>query len=173
MHTPTSQRTAGGSTTDAGHRPTAVPRLLPPHWFLLALIAMALLALVPAPPLLTGATRLVTALLGVALLTAGITAATAAARRFARAGTSIVPFTDASVLVSHGPFAISRNPMYTGMVVGLAGIALALNSPWPWLVVPALFALLRQRFVVPEERLMEATFGAAWLDYRSRVRRWL
>ncbi len=60
-----------------------------------------------------------------------------ASRQFAVVGTNIVPLTHSSSLVTNGAFALTRNPMYFGMVLALIGTALLLNRPWPWLVPSA------------------------------------
>jgi len=135
--------------TDAGQpdaRGVATPRNInPPHYFGLALLTMGLLRwFVAAPP-----------------------------GQFAKAGTNIVPLTHSTALVTDGMFARSRNPMYTSMVAIVTGVALVLDRWAPWIVVPVFVAILRLRFIRHEERLMEATFGQSYLDYKARVRRWL
>jgi protein-S-isoprenylcysteine O-methyltransferase Ste14 len=144
-------------------------KINPPHYFLLALVLMigSRFAIVEAP--LLG----VWAWIGVAPVVAGLAIAVFAARQFARAGTNIVPLTASTALVVDGMFAWSRNPMYLGMTAVLVGTALLLDRALPWLVVVAFVATLRLRFIRHEERLMEATFGAAYLAYKQRVRRWL
>jgi len=47
------------------------------------------------------------------------------------------------------------------------------NSLWPLLLLPALFAAFHFGMVLREEQYLERKFGAEYLDYRSRVRRWL
>jgi protein-S-isoprenylcysteine O-methyltransferase Ste14 len=145
-------------------------RVNPPHYFFMALVAIAALAWVPVgDPVMPPPWRW----LGVLPLALGALSAIAAAGRFARAGTNIVPLTRSTALVTDGPFARSRNPMYLGMTLVLAGIAWLSNAWLPWLVVPAFVLVLTLRFIRHEERLMEATFGDAYRDYRARVRRWI
>ncbi len=144
------------------------PRLLPPHYFLAALALMAALRGLGGAPVLAAPWPLL-GLLPVAL---GLLVAVQGSRLFARAGTNIVPFTESATLVTNGVFAWSRNPMYLGMLLVLGGAAVLLNTWLPYLVLPAFYTLLRVGFVRVEERLMEATFGEEYLDYRSRVRRW-
>jgi protein-S-isoprenylcysteine O-methyltransferase Ste14 len=98
-----------------------------------------------------------------------------AIRAFMRAGTTINPVAidTASILVTTGPFARSRNPMYVAMALLLTAWALALNS-LAALAGPLLFVLFITRFqILPEEGAMSAKFGATYTDYRARVRRWL
>jgi protein-S-isoprenylcysteine O-methyltransferase Ste14 len=84
-----------------------------------------------------------------------------------------VPLTTSTALVVDGMFRWSRNPMYLGLTAMLIGTALLLDRALPWLVVVAFVATLRFHFIRHEERLMEATFGADYVAYKQRVRRWL
>ncbi len=70
-------------------------------------------------------------------------------------------------------FARSRNPMYLGMVLTLAGVAWVLNAALPWFVVVAFVAIIRLHFIRHEEVLMAETFGDQYLQYKRQVRRWM
>jgi protein-S-isoprenylcysteine O-methyltransferase Ste14 len=149
---------------------TATPRKVnPPQYFALALVSMGVLRwLVDSPPLLGS-----WGWLGLVPIVAGVIVAVRARGQFSKAGTNIVPLMRSTALVTDGMFARSRNPMYTGLVATVVGVALVLDRAAPWIVVPIFFAILRLHFIRHEERLMEATFGQAYLDYKARVRRWL
>lgn len=154
---------------DAAARPRR--RLLPPRGLLLALSALASLHLLAPlaaldPPLLLRG-------FGALLVVACVVLAFAAAGRFSRVGTGIVPFSEATTLVVEGPFRFSRNPMYLAMVGVLIGLALASGSLSVWVVPLAFWGWLETSFVRPEEAFMAARFGDAYEDYRRRVRRWL
>jgi protein-S-isoprenylcysteine O-methyltransferase Ste14 len=142
-------------------------RINPPHYFVFAILLMTGLRFLPGLPVLADPWPW----LGALLIALGVAVASVAARQFARAGTNIVPLTPSTALVTTGAFAHTRNPMYVGMLLALAGLAVLLNSPWPWLVLPAFLALLYLRFIRHEEALMEATFGDDYRAYRTRVRR--
>jgi protein-S-isoprenylcysteine O-methyltransferase Ste14 len=151
------------------NNPVTPRRINPPHYFLIAIAAMLLLAQLPGAAIVPPPWHYA----GVIVVLAGVLIALAASQQFARAGTNIVPLTPSSALVTTGAFARTRNPMYLGMVLALGGIALLLNEPWPWLVPVAFVALLYFRFIRHEEALMTQTFGDAYLQYKARVRRWL
>ena len=144
-------------------------KLNPPHYLLLAIIAMLALDLIPAEPLLSRPWFWV----GTFVLIFGVMCTVQAALWFRKAGTNLRPFTESTALVTNGLFAHTRNPMYLGMIIALAGLALILNERWPWLVLPAFAAVIQYRFIHFEEQLMEQTFGDDYRTYKSRVRRWL
>jgi protein-S-isoprenylcysteine O-methyltransferase Ste14 len=48
-----------------------------------------------------------------------------------------------------------------------------MGSLTPFAVIPAFMALIAERFILPEEAKLEAAFGRDYLDYKTRVRRWL
>jgi protein-S-isoprenylcysteine O-methyltransferase Ste14 len=145
------------------------PRVLPPHYFLVSLLLMVALGLADTSSLLPQPWPW----LGLLPVGIGIGLAIQGSRSFARAGTNIVPFTESTALVTDGVFRISRNPMYLGMALMLAGVALLLNGWLPWLVILPFVGVIRVFFIRNEERLMEQTFGAAYADYRQSVRRWI
>ncbi len=91
----------------------------------------------------------------------------------ARHETALLPGGETTTVIDRGPFARSRNPLYVGLLVGSAGVALVLGSVWALLALPLEWALLRWGAVVPEERYLTEKFGATYTDYTDRVRRWL
>lgn len=87
--------------------------------------------------------------------------------------TALLPGEPTTVVIDRGPFALSRNPLYVGLLVLSAGIGLLLASLWALVALPLEWALLRWGAVLPEERYLAEKFGTAYADYRHRVRRWL
>jgi len=145
-------------------------RLLPPHLFLLCLIAMFLLhSWMP----IAGAPRCSTLPLGIVLGISGMVCAVWGSRRFRRAQTNIHTFNTPQVLVRDGLFEFSRNPMYVGFALALVGTWIALGTLSPGIPV-ATFILVTDLWYIPfEERVMATTFGAEYEDYRKTTRRWL
>ncbi|HPE60468.1 MAG TPA: isoprenylcysteine carboxylmethyltransferase family protein [Thiolinea sp.] len=76
-------------------------------------------------------------------------------------------------LVTTGLYRYSRNPMYLGMLVMLGGWWLYLGSLTPGLVLPLFVCIINQVQILPEEAVLAERFGAAYRNYRQRVRRWL
>jgi protein-S-isoprenylcysteine O-methyltransferase Ste14 len=145
-------------------------RILPPVYLLAALLAMyALDRFYPLRVWISAPWSYC----GVPLIVAGVVLAGLSARAFRTAGTPVIPFTPSTALVTSGFYCYTRNPMYLGMLVLLVGVALLFGSVgalWP---VPLFALVIRQRFIVPEERFLEEIFGDSYRIYKERVRRWL
>jgi protein-S-isoprenylcysteine O-methyltransferase Ste14 len=75
-------------------------------------------------------------------------------------------------LVTSGPYALTRNPMYVGNLLFELGLLLALRSPIALLMFAAHVVRLARRVSVDEERL-EGLFGDEYRAYVSRVKRWI
>lgn len=149
-------------------RPNRFP--LPPLIFLASLaLGYGLNALAPvALPLPTLAKAL-----GALALGAGLALILWASSTLARAGTAVLPHHAARRLVTTGPFAWSRNPIYLGealIIAGFGGVEGALG----YLVAAAVFVMAMSHFaVVREEAHLAAGFGPDWEAYAGRVRRWV
>jgi protein-S-isoprenylcysteine O-methyltransferase Ste14 len=150
------------------HRLLKVP---PPIWLLLLLFtAWAADRIFAARPI--AELRSVPAALALALL--GLVLAISGRMSFARAGTEIIPTSAANkTLVTGGPFRISRNPMYLGLVLLALGIAFYVATIHFFAVPVLLFLLCNFAFVPYEEAKMQRQFGTQFSDYRQRVRRWI
>ena len=157
-------------------------RILPPILFLGALAAVLLLAsLCPAPySRITGTGDMTTSLLfpglrmtGIALLLGGLALPLAGSRLFARLKTNIKTFNTPDKLVTSGLFRYSRNPMYLGFNIALAGAALASLCILSAIVCLAFFLACNNWYIPFEERMMHRTFGEEYGDYCQRTRRWI
>lgn len=92
---------------------------------------------------------------------------------FARHRTTVNPFSGASALCTSGPFQFSRNPIYLGDWLILAGVSLLLTTLWPLVFAPLIWIMLRFGVIRHEEAHLEAKFGDAYRRYKARVRRWI
>ncbi len=111
--------------------------------------------------------------MGWLVIGAGLGLMVAAAWLFRRKRTNIHPFGRPDVLITEGVFRLSRNPIYLGLTLVLAGIALLLNALAALPLVIVFFVVADRWYIPVEERLAESVFGAAFDAYRRRVRRWL
>ena len=99
----------------------------------------------------------------------------AAVLSFRKASTTVNPITPeaCSSLVISGVYKVTRNPMYLGLWLFLLAWGLFLSNLYS-LVLSAGFVLYMNRLQIqPEERALEACFGAEFLAYKNRVRRWV
>jgi protein-S-isoprenylcysteine O-methyltransferase Ste14 len=96
-------------------------------------------------------------------------------QRFRGAGTTVDPLRPgrATGLVTSGPNAVTRNPMYVGMAGVLAAHALLRGGWRPLVPVAAFVAVIDRVQIRPEEQALRELFGEAYEDYCRRVRRWL
>ena len=110
---------------------------------------------------------------GIIPLFAGIAMAALAAGMFVKAKTGLLPFEEATTLVTGGFYRFTRNPMYLGMILMLLGVAFLLGSVGALIPILLFIIIIRYSFVAGEERFMELAFGQQYLDYKARVRRWI
>ena len=92
---------------------------------------------------------------------------------FTRFGTNVEPFKPTTVIISSGPFAYSRNPLYLSLFVLYAGIGILADNVWLFVLGVPLFFIIRYGVIAREERYLERKFGESYLAYKRRVRRWL
>jgi protein-S-isoprenylcysteine O-methyltransferase Ste14 len=78
-----------------------------------------------------------------------------------------------SRLVTHGPFAWLRNPLYFGNFFIWTGFSVIAGIQWFLPVAVMVFALEYTPIVRYEEAVLETTFGAEYVRYRDRTPRWL
>ncbi len=87
--------------------------------------------------------------------------------------TSIKPFETPGAFITSGPFKLSRNPIYLGMTIALFGVETVLGSLSPY-IFPVIFVIIINRLIIPvEEKDLENKFGEKYLDYKTKVRRWI
>ena len=110
---------------------------------------------------------------GTALVVVGLVLMLVAVIQMLRHRTTPVPHQEASHLVTDGIFALSRNPIYLGDLLVLAGLALRWESPLGLLLVPGLLVVLQGRFILAEEARLRRAFGEAFTAYAEQTRRWL
>lgn len=146
------------------------PRFYPPVLLLMAVVLMvALHYVLPVARWLAWPWRALGALPIAMALLVGFWGAV----QFRRHDTTIIPFEQSTALIAEGPYRYSRNPLYISMTLILVGLWILLGSLSPVVVVPLFVWWISSRFIANEERHLEAQFGRTYLEYKTKVRRWL
>ncbi len=78
-------------------------------------------------------------------------------------------------LITNGPFAYVRNPLYVGNMLVYAGIGVMSMALFPWLLIGACIWFFIQYYLIvtKEEEYLAERFGEAYEHYRRHVRRFL
>jgi protein-S-isoprenylcysteine O-methyltransferase Ste14 len=86
---------------------------------------------------------------------------------------TLAPWDPPRHLVTTGPYGVSRNPMYVGVVTILVGWCLLWDSRTLMVYAVLLAIGFHLRVVLFEEPWAASRFGAEWDAYRAKVSRWL
>ena len=111
--------------------------------------------------------------IGAALFAAGSALGIWFLGTFRGAGTPVDVSKPTERIVTWGPFRLTRNPGYVSLTVMYAGLAIAAESIWAIILLPAVVHLVRHTVIEREERYLERKFGDEYLSYKMRTRRWV
>ena len=75
-------------------------------------------------------------------------------------------------LVSSGPYAYTRNPMYLGHIIFLIGLTLTLQS-WFAALITIVVAIWFHIRVLGDEKKLAPRLGKPYIDYMNTVKRWI
>ena len=92
---------------------------------------------------------------------------------FRRAGTPVDVSKPTERIVTLGPYRFSRNPGYLSLTIMYAGLAIAAESIWALILLPAVVLLVWHTVIEREERYLERKFGKEYMSYKLRTRRWI
>ena len=150
------------------HTMPSKPGVLPPKALLLSILAQLPLVvwMWPLRP------SVVEVVLGSIALIAGIALNLRAERLFRRRDVGVRPFSPASQLVQSGPYRFTRNPMYLGMVLICAAVALLSGVILNIGAALVLAVWLEFRFIRREEKFLDSLFGAPFQQYMRQTPRW-
>lgn len=111
----------------------------------------------------------------VCFIVPGIVIALSGVREFVKSKTTLNPTTPkkSSHIVNTGIYSFSRNPMYLGMALILAGLVFAWGNYLSWLGVVGFVAYITHFQIVPEEKILKEIYGEEYKEYIRKVRRWL
>jgi protein-S-isoprenylcysteine O-methyltransferase Ste14 len=111
---------------------------------------------------------------GLAIVVAGSALLAWCAHEFFRAGRgTLAPWWPPARLVTTGPFAYSRNPIYVAMLLIIAGWAIVYASSAVAIYGVVMLVLFHIRTLAGEEPTLAHAFGREWTEYQQRVPRWL
>jgi protein-S-isoprenylcysteine O-methyltransferase Ste14 len=142
----------------------------PVAWGLAVIAGLALKWLVPLPFL---PPNLPAGWIGAILFVLAIAQGVWAVITMTKAGSNVPTNRPTTIIVEHGPYRFTRNPIYLGMFVGQIGLAVAFNSLWLLITLVPFVLVIRYGVVAREEAYLTRKFGNAYRSYCSRVRRWL
>ena len=110
---------------------------------------------------------------GIFVVLLGIILVYISLKKLSRMETTFIPDGEPIKLVVDGPFRISRNPTYLGMLLILLGTALSLQSLSSLMVAAVFFLIINFTRIRHEENKLSEIFKEDWQDYSSKTRRWL
>ena len=147
-----------------------VPPFLPPYFYgFMLVLGIVLDFLLPFPIF---SVRWAGAVLGLALVLSGIFIVRLAIKEF-EANKVSHRFKAVGKLLTKGPYAYSRNPMYVSYTLIYSGAAFAINSNWPLILLILVLLVIDLGIVRDEEEHLEKKFGEDYSFYKKKVRRWI
>lgn len=115
----------------------------------------------------------VTDLLSAFCLGAGVILILLAATEMRRQRTTIIPHMQPDRLVQTGIFKRSRNPIYLGDALILAGFVLRWDAVAALPLIPIFMWIIEKRFILAEEDRLRRTFRQDFHRYSEKTRRWM
>lgn len=112
-------------------------------------------------------------LIGLPVMGLGLALSIVGARTFRQKETNIDTFKRPDKLIVEGLYKYSRNPMYLGFLVSLAGVYILLGASSPILLLLAFLVITNRYYIKFEEKAMTDTFGDDYLKYKASTRRWI
>ncbi len=109
---------------------------------------------------------------GGGLALAGLVVGLSANMLFNRSDIDVKPWHATAKLTFDGAFRFTRNPMYLGMTLLYAGLAILFLSVCTLALLPVLLVVIQTQVIAREEHYLESKFGQDYLAYKRRVRRW-
>lgn len=111
--------------------------------------------------------------LGFVMVSISLLIALMSFREFNRAQNPVPPNQPIQSLMTSGPFRFSRNPLYLALGFLHGGIAFLSGNAWILMSLPLSLLFVRYYVISREEAYLVRRFDQAYLEYKSRVRRWL
>ena len=145
-------------------------KLIPPYLFLISLLLMLLLRIIfPAYIFIKNPWNY----LGILIFVTGFSITYFISKSFTEKKANIQTFGKPGALITNGLYKYTRNPIYFGFLISLAGFGVLLSCLSAF-IMPLIFFLAADNWYIKfEERNMEKEFGEDYLNYKNKVRRWI
>lgn len=82
-------------------------------------------------------------------------------------------FSKSTSMVRDGIYRFSRNPMYLGKVIFLAGLSITTGNLIALITPVLFFSIMEFMFIPYEEEELEQIFGSEYRNYKKSVKRWI
>jgi protein-S-isoprenylcysteine O-methyltransferase Ste14 len=112
-------------------------------------------------------------ILGMILIMAGLIFSAPAIIQFIKSKNTVVTAKAATSLQTSGIYSVSRNPLYTGLMLEYLGLACFIGNWWNIILLPVLILLVINLIILPEEKYLLRAFGNSYTEYKKNVRRWI
>lgn len=156
----------GGPIPDVANRGIVRPPLV----YFAAIASGLLLGFVWPRPFVPGGAATA---LGSVLVAGAVALFVYSGAKFRAAGTPVPGNRPTTSIVRAGPYRFSRNPIYLAFSLFQLGIAVWTDDVWLIATLVIAIALMATLVIPREEKYLESKFGAEYLDYKARVRRWI
>jgi protein-S-isoprenylcysteine O-methyltransferase Ste14 len=110
---------------------------------------------------------------GIVFAIAGLTIILTAILQMRRAKTNVEPWKPTTAILDTGLYAVSRNPIYVGMILIYTGIGFLFDLIWFLPPLAAVLLTIHYGVILREEKYLTRKFGDEYLNYKNRVRRWI
>jgi protein-S-isoprenylcysteine O-methyltransferase Ste14 len=112
-------------------------------------------------------------IMGGLLVGAGVLLMLLALVEFYKHKTTFVPRKESSAFIQSGIFKRSRNPIYLGDLLVLAGMILYWDAALSLPLIPVFMWVIEKRFILGEEKHLRQTYRLQYATYCQKTRRWL
>lgn len=143
----------------------------PVIYALIFLLSLLLQKLIPISALFFKSQ--IAAVLGYLFVALGIIFSLPAIVKFIRSKNTLITIKSANSLQTDGVYAITRNPMYLGLLFLYTGIAVFAGNWWTFILIPLVVMIITTYVIGREEKYLLDAFGQDYTSYKIKVRRWI
>lgn len=145
----------------------------PPLIYIAAIAGAVALGMLFPLPWITGPLEDILLAIGGLVILAVVALWAITVRTMVRAKTTMSPAGNPTHLLTTGPFAVTRNPLYLANTLLMIGVGLVSGSAW-FILLAFVAAFATTKMAIKfEEKTLSTKFGKKYKDYAKRVRRWI